>query len=277
VTKVTNAGKGGIMSSDIVKTRIEREFSYQVIIRETTLVVAIYIYHLIFPEAFKLLDYPFYLMMILVFLNLLIYIPIFFTVRRLKGDFEKNRERLMGLDKSLFFLNNYSIALLIPALGGQFINIFWFVTAINFCIIFASPYNSGRKMLLVYFAPLFSYIIHMAIYVFFGKGFHGIEGGFAILMCIVFFYTHLTINQKKLYDKMSGEGERLFDGFCDSFSLTERERDVLKEIFNGRQNKQIGEILFISSGTVRNHLSSIFVKTETHSRMELLSQFNNYY
>ncbi len=41
-----------------------------------------------------------------------------------------------------------------------------------------------------------------------------------------------------------------------------------------RLEEQIGQQLFISPGTARNHISNIFQKTDTHSRMELFSQFN---
>lgn len=262
--------------SDFIKARIDSEYNYKVIIRESVLIGAIYLYHLSFRQAFEQLQYPFYLLMALVLLNLLIYLPVFITVKRLSKDFEANSRRLVRIDRSFFFLNNFTIALLIPAFGTQFINIFWFVTAINFSVIFASPYNRGRKMLVVYFAPLISYVIHSLIYLFSGKGLYAIEGGFALLMCIVFYYTHLTINKKRLYDKLEGNSEELFSRFSTAYKLTEREGEILSEIFKGKQNKQIGASLFISPGTVRNHLSNIFLKTGTHSRMELLSMFNSF-
>lgn len=268
--------KSHMRDLEFIKARIETEYNYFVLIRECILIVAIYIYHITFPEAFELLQYPFYLLMSLVLLNLIIFLPVYITVKRLKGDLEVNHRKILKIDKSFFFLNNYTIALLIPAFGSQFINIFWFVTAINFCVIFASPYNRGRKMLFVYFAPFISYVIHSLIYLLSGKGFYAIEGGFALLMCIVFYYTHLTINKKRLYDKLIGNSDILFERFGSAYNLTDREREILGEIFKGKQNKQIGESLFISAGTVRNHLSNIFLKTGTHSRMELFSAFNNF-
>lgn len=49
--------------------------------------------------------------------------------------------------------------------------------------------------------------------------------------------------------------------------LTGRELDVLREIANGRSNKEIGEILFISLATVKTHVLNIYRKLEVNSRV----------
>jgi two-component system, NarL family, nitrate/nitrite response regulator NarL len=53
-------------------------------------------------------------------------------------------------------------------------------------------------------------------------------------------------------------------------SLTEREREVIALIGEGLRNKQIADRLFISDGTVRNHLTTVFSKLEVSDRFELL-------
>ena len=53
-------------------------------------------------------------------------------------------------------------------------------------------------------------------------------------------------------------------------TLTEREREVITLVGGGHRNKQIADRLFISEGTVRNHLTSIFGKLEVSDRFELL-------
>jgi two-component system, NarL family, response regulator LiaR len=50
--------------------------------------------------------------------------------------------------------------------------------------------------------------------------------------------------------------------------LTEREREVLRLIVNGLNNNQIAERLFISLGTVKFHISNIFMKMGVESRVE---------
>jgi len=52
-------------------------------------------------------------------------------------------------------------------------------------------------------------------------------------------------------------------------TLTEREREVIALICQGLKNQQIAGRLFITVGTVRNHLNSIFNKLQVTDRLEL--------
>jgi len=53
-------------------------------------------------------------------------------------------------------------------------------------------------------------------------------------------------------------------------ALTGREREVINLVGEGLRNKQIADRLFISEGTVRNHLTTVFSKLEVSDRFELL-------
>ena len=53
-------------------------------------------------------------------------------------------------------------------------------------------------------------------------------------------------------------------------SLSSREREVIRLLGRGLRNKQIGERLFISEGTVRQHLTSVFAKLNVSDRFELI-------
>jgi len=53
--------------------------------------------------------------------------------------------------------------------------------------------------------------------------------------------------------------------------LTERERQVLALMIEGLNNRTIGERLFISSSTVKNHVSSILSKLGTVSRTQAVA------
>ncbi|MGQ0717213.1 MAG: response regulator transcription factor, partial [Pseudonocardiales bacterium] len=50
------------------------------------------------------------------------------------------------------------------------------------------------------------------------------------------------------------------------------ELDVIRHIAAGRTNRQIGERMFISPGTVKAHLSHIFAKLGTPSRSHLAAE-----
>ena len=52
-------------------------------------------------------------------------------------------------------------------------------------------------------------------------------------------------------------------------TLTQREREVIALICQGVKNQEIANRLFITSGTVRNHLNSIFNKLQVADRLEL--------
>lgn len=50
--------------------------------------------------------------------------------------------------------------------------------------------------------------------------------------------------------------------------LTERELEVLKQLGYGLSNREIGELLFISEGTVKNHVSNLITKLGLRDRTQ---------
>ena len=52
--------------------------------------------------------------------------------------------------------------------------------------------------------------------------------------------------------------------------LSNAERDVLKEVINGKTNREIGDMLFKSEGTVKNQRKSIMQKLGTSNVVELI-------
>lgn len=52
------------------------------------------------------------------------------------------------------------------------------------------------------------------------------------------------------------------------FGLTEREVEVLQFLADGFHNKEIAEKLFLSEGTVKNYISSIYSKLDVHDRLK---------
>lgn len=52
--------------------------------------------------------------------------------------------------------------------------------------------------------------------------------------------------------------------------VSEREFELLKLIYEGKTNKQIAEELFISSNTVKKHISNVYLKLDTISRATTL-------
>lgn len=65
---------------------------------------------------------------------------------------------------------------------------------------------------------------------------------------------------------MSGKAQNasLLDG------MTSREKEICTLLAQGLTNKQIAESLYISEGTVKNYISSIYDKTGIHDRAKLI-------
>ena len=57
-----------------------------------------------------------------------------------------------------------------------------------------------------------------------------------------------------------------------SYELTEREKEVLKQLVNGDDYKMIAEKLFLSLHTIRAHIRSIYDKLHVHSKSQAVSK-----
>ena len=55
---------------------------------------------------------------------------------------------------------------------------------------------------------------------------------------------------------------------ADATTLSEREREVLKLLADGKDNAEIGRALFISQSTVKNHISNILMKLQVENRIQ---------
>lgn len=73
---------------------------------------------------------------------------------------------------------------------------------------------------------------------------------------------HKTINDNKEAEKSLGD-------------LTPREMEISKLVAEGKNNKEIGKELFITKGTVKNHLTRILSKLELRDRTQLALYIKN--
>ena len=67
--------------------------------------------------------------------------------------------------------------------------------------------------------------------------------------------------------------ESTMDMYCGKHGITRRERDVLRAIVDGKDNQNIASELHLAVGTVKSHTHSLFKKTGTKTRQELLRDF----
>lgn len=63
-------------------------------------------------------------------------------------------------------------------------------------------------------------------------------------------------------------GARLADSLVNPDALTQRELEVLQLMTEGKQNKEIAELLFVSESTVKYHVKHIFAKLQVTDRTQ---------
>lgn len=54
--------------------------------------------------------------------------------------------------------------------------------------------------------------------------------------------------------------------------LSPRQGELIHHLAKGADTRQIAEVMFLSQHTIQDHLKSIFAKTGTRNRRELLGQ-----
>lgn len=96
-------------------------------------------------------------------------------------------------------------------------------------------------------------------------------GASVLLTVLVFFQHFLPIYVAETRERMDkGSGlEALFQ----KFEISNREREVIRLICEGKPNKEIAADLFISLQTVKDHVSRIFVKVGVKNRVQLSKVF----
>jgi two-component system response regulator DesR len=63
------------------------------------------------------------------------------------------------------------------------------------------------------------------------------------------------------------------DAYTEENPLTEREKEVLELMADGKNTKEIANTLFITTGTVRNYISVILDKLDVSNRIEAIMRF----
>lgn len=66
------------------------------------------------------------------------------------------------------------------------------------------------------------------------------------------------------------EDKSVLDTIYEKYNISKREQEILKLILDGKSNKDIEDILFISYHTVKNHVYNIFQKFGIKTRYELI-------
>jgi len=64
--------------------------------------------------------------------------------------------------------------------------------------------------------------------------------------------------------------------FLEEYKISKREEEVIQNLCEGKANKEISETLFISLQTVKDHVYSIYQKTDVKNRVQLINLIQSY-
>ncbi|UCE75494.1 MAG: helix-turn-helix transcriptional regulator, partial [Methanomassiliicoccales archaeon] len=65
------------------------------------------------------------------------------------------------------------------------------------------------------------------------------------------------------------EDQAFLNNFAQQHEISQRELEVIKLLLQGKNNKEIQDILFISFNTVKNHIYNMYQKLGVNSRGQL--------
>ena len=198
------------------------------------------------------------------------------------------------LSISLGRYSSYSMYLVVEEGTGsvllQWVNVIYVVAVIFFCLLSAlhvgktttSPKAQALKLLMILSLMIYMFYVAIWDYVTWFKpeeklvNIYALDPMlilYALLSAAVIFYFY-----KKDPLKLSGAQvapEDAVKSIVKKYGLTDREAEVLEQINLGKGNQQIAAELGISENTVKRHVNSIFKKTETQSRHEIIFKISN--
>ncbi|MFR7495340.1 MAG: LuxR C-terminal-related transcriptional regulator [Adlercreutzia sp.] len=67
--------------------------------------------------------------------------------------------------------------------------------------------------------------------------------------------------------------DELLPAFCERYNLTARERVIVEQVLQGKDNQNIASSLQLALGTVKAHVHNILKKTGVSARQELTQLF----
>ncbi len=98
-----------------------------------------------------------------------------------------------------------------------------------------------------------------------------------IIYCLLFNILCIANTFRYLFTPTDQEERDISEQFILQNHITSREKEIIELMLKGYNNQQIGKTLFISAKTVKNHIYSIYRKTQVQNRMQLANCINHYH
>lgn len=93
----------------------------------------------------------------------------------------------------------------------------------------------------------------------------------SIYLLFIIIYTIHLVKNRHTDTQQPEKMNNTIEDFCEKLNITPREKEIINLIVLGKSNQAIGDTLFISLGTVKNHIHNIYRKCGITSRFELIS------
>jgi DNA-binding CsgD family transcriptional regulator len=94
-----------------------------------------------------------------------------------------------------------------------------------------------------------------------------------ILLLLILFYWLNRSRTKRLAARIRTEAA--MENYLAKFDISQREKEIVLLLLQGKSNKEIEDVLFIAMGTVKNHIYSIYQKLGVKNRAQLMTLFKN--
>lgn len=99
--------------------------------------------------------------------------------------------------------------------------------------------------------------------------------GLGIIVLAFFLGNALYLRKVQVKSSTGTTDHKIDPASFERFGMTTREQEIIQLICQGKTNKEIGNILFISPITARDHCSNIYRKAGVKSRTQLAALFSN--
>jgi DNA-binding CsgD family transcriptional regulator len=87
------------------------------------------------------------------------------------------------------------------------------------------------------------------------------------LLPLIWLKGYFEKNEVSVYSQESSETLELIAG---EFKISKREREIMELVLQGKRNKDIENLLYISGSTVKNHIYNLYQKVGVKSRVQLI-------
>ncbi len=123
------------------------------------------------------------------------------------------------------------------------------------------------KGVVVSFLPVFIYFIIDILFLK-NSAFKTTHIAYAVFAVSVYMFLtkHYTVNYEPPMDDLMSNADK----FYSQYSISEREKEIIEALAQGKTNKEIAAELYISINTVKTHIKNIYRKLDIRNRVQLL-------